>query len=288
MKTIAAIALTLCAATLVAQPKPVEVKIQQVNDRRTNGSFSRLTIELELPKIKSSEVEASRVFLTAATDDSGKSLLDPEASEPQLEPNFHRPGAPENPPAPASVSVTLANPDRKATVIREVRGEIELYMPGKDPNSVAEIAKFVSSAGKPLAHKALKANGVEIALLTPTQIEAERKRVIDAKRKEYKDAGWEDGESLEETLKNTLESTLTLEESDLLVRVKDPNQRLQDLVYVDAAGEEKRISTRGDEGLVYFSTWEGKPQPDWKLRVSMKTPKNMVRHSFALKDVTLP
>lgn len=293
MKTIAAFALALSAASLIAQPKPtpVEVKIQQVNDRRTNGSFSRLTINLELLKIRSSDVEASRVLLAAATDDSGKSLLDPEASEPQLEPNFRmaRPGAPpENPPAPATVNVTLANPDRKATTVKEVRGEIELYMPSKDPNSVAEVAKFLSFSGKPVTHKALKANGVELALLSPTQIQAERKRVIDAKRKEYKDSGWEDGESLEETLKNMLESTLTLEESELLVRVKDPNQRLQEIAYVDAAGEVKRISTRTDEGLVYFSTWGEKPQPDWKLKVSMKTPKNMVRHSFALKDVALP
>jgi len=32
----------------------------------------------------------------------------------------------------------------------------------------------------------------------------------------------------------------------------------------------------------------GKPQPDWKLRVQMKTAKNVVRMPFALKDVTLP
>ncbi|HEU4886415.1 MAG TPA: hypothetical protein VFV49_00905 [Thermoanaerobaculia bacterium] len=294
MKTIAALALALSAATLAAQPKPapVEVKIERINDRRTSGSFSQLVIALELPKIRSAEVEASRVLLTAATDDSGRSLLDPEASEPQLQPNFRmtpRPGAePENPPPPATVDVTLKNPDRKAKTVKEVRGEIELYMPSKDPNSVAEIPKFISTSGKPLTHKALKANGVEFALLTDKQIEAERKRIADAKRKEYKDSGWEDAESLEQTIKSLLESLLSVQESELLVRIKDPNQRIQDIAYVDAAGEVKRVSTRSEEGVVYLSTWEGKPQPDWKLRVSMKTPKNMVRYAFALKDVALP
>jgi hypothetical protein len=289
MKTIVAFALTLFAATLAAQKaSPVDVKVQQVNDRRTSGSFSRLTINMELPKIRSADVEASRVILAAATDNSGKSLLDPEAAEPQLEPNFHsgRPGAADT--APASVSVTLTNPGRAATTVKEVRGEIELYMPSKDPNSVAEVAKFMSTSGKALSHKALKANGIEIALLSDKQIEAERKRILDAKRKEYKDAGWEDDATLDETIKNMQDSTLHMEESDLLVRVKDPSQRIQEIAYVDAAGEVKRISTRGEEGLFYFSTWEGKPAPDWKLRVSMKTPKNMVRHSFALKDVALP
>ena len=297
MKSLTAIALALSAASFTAsmdaqpKPAPVEVKVQQINDRRTSGSFSQLTIKLDLPKIRSSEVDASRVLLTAATDDSGRSLLDPEASEPQLQPNFrmNRPGAaPENPPPPISVDVTLKNPDRKATTVKEVRGEIELYMPSKDPNSVAEVPKFTSTAGKPLTHKALKANGIEIALLTDKQIEAERKRIADAKRKEYKDSGWEDAESLEQTIKSLLESLLTMQESDLLIRIKDPNQRIQDIVYIDAAGEEQRISTRSEEGVVYFSTWGEKPKPDWKLKVSMKTPKNLVRHSFALKDVALP
>ena len=290
MKTIAAFALVLSATSLIAQTKatPVEVTVSQVNDRRTNGSFSRLTIALELPKIRSSEVEASRVLLAAATDDSGQNLLNPEASEPQLEPNMRgRFGGAETMPA-TIVNLELVNPDRKATTVKEVRGEIELYMPGKDSNSVAEISKFLSTSGKPLSHKALKANGVEITLLTEKQIEAERKRIADAKRKEYKDAGWEDGESLEEMVKSLLSSLLGVQESDLLARIKDPNKRIQEISYVDASGEVKRISTHDEEGLTYFSTWGDKPQADWKLRISMKTSKNMIRHSFALKDVALP
>ncbi|HEV7768651.1 MAG TPA: hypothetical protein VGQ76_26880, partial [Thermoanaerobaculia bacterium] len=189
---------------------------------------------------------------------------------------------------PATVTVSLLNPDRKATSVKEVRGEIELYMPGKDPNSVAEVAKFMSSVGKPLTNKALKANAIEIAILSPAQIEAERKRIREVKRKEAKESGWEDGADLDSMLESVTSSLLTVEESDLLVRIKDPNQRIQEIVYVDSAGETKRVSTRDDEGLTYFSTWGEKPQADWKLKVSMKTAKNLVRHSFALKDVALP
>jgi hypothetical protein len=291
MRTLARLALLLSAASLLAQkPAPVDVTVQQVNDRRTSGSFSQLSITLELPKVKAGDMAASRVLIAAASDDTGRSLADPQQSEPQLEPNMRRPDAAgaETKPSPATVSVTLLNPDRKATKVKEVRGEIELYMPGKDANSVAEIPKFLSLSGKPLPHKALKANAVEIAILNAAQLEAERKRILDAKRKEYKASGWEDGEDLENMLRSQTESLLALEESDLLVRIKDPNHRIQNIVYVDAAGETKNISTRNDEGLTYFSTWGEKPQPDWKLRVSMKTPKNTVRYAFALKDVPLP
>lgn len=292
MRTTITIALALFAATVFAQSKatPIEVSIKQVNDRRTNGSFASLTIGLELPKISSRDVEASRVLIAAATDDSGRSLLDPEASEPQLEPNFRgsMTGRDDKVPPPATVNVTLKNPDRKAKTVKEVRGEIELYMPGKDPNSVAEIAKFMSSSGKPLTHKALKANGVEISLVSTAQLTAERKRLSDAKRKEYIEAGWTPGEDLDSMVKSYSESLLTVEDSDILARIKDPNGRIQDIAYIDAAGELKRISTRTDEGFTYLTTWGEKPQPDWKLKVSMKTPKNLVRYSFALKDVALP
>jgi hypothetical protein len=267
--------------------KPVDVEVKQVNDRRTNGFFAQLAISLELPKVKWSDVAASRVLVASATDDSGRSLLDPDAREPQLEANASLGMSGDDEPRPATVSVTLKNPDRKATTVKEVRGEIELYMPSKDPNSVAEIAKFKTLAGKPLAHKALKANSVEISLLTNAQLETERKKLGEAKRKELAASGWE-GESLEQYVSGYLESLLRVEESDVILRVKDPGKRIQEISYVDANGEVKRASMRDDEGLTILSTWGEPPQADWKLRVSMKTPKNLVRHTFALDNVPLP
>jgi hypothetical protein len=284
-KTLIALVLTL---PLFAQPKPIDVTVDQVNDRRSKGPFADLTLSLQLPKIKSSEVTASRVIVSAATDDTGRDLRPEEQSE-DLDPNIRGSmyrmdgGDP-----PCSVSVKLKNPARTAVKVNEVRGEIELYMPGKDPNSVAEIAKFSTTAGKPLSHKALKANGVELALLSPAELAAVKKRLGDAKRKEYKEAGYE-GEDLETYVKNYLENALTLDEnSDVAVRLKDPNKRLQDVTYIDGAGEEKRVILREDEGVTILTSWGGPPTADWKLRVSMKTAKNVVKHAFVVKDVKLP
>ena len=288
MKTAIAL-LLLSAATALAQ-KPVDVTVQQVNDRRTNGSFAQLTLSLQLPKVKSAEVAASRVLVSSAVDDLGQSLVDPEQQEPQLETNMRGSMSGEGEKdTPVNISLTLKNPSRKATKIGQVRGEIELFMPSKDPNSVAEVPKFASFSGKSLTHKALKANGVEIALVSPAQIEAEKKRIGEAKRKEYKESGWEDGEDLENMIKSSLEYTLRLEPSDVPVRIKDPNKRIQQIAYVDAKGEVKQVMLRdGEEGIQTLSTWGDAPQPDWKLRVSLKTPKNLVRYPFALNNVALP
>ena len=287
MKKIAILALVLISIAANAQQK-IDLSVKQVNDRRTSGQFfNELAIGVELPKFKSAEVAASRVFITAATDDSGRDLRDPEASEPQFEWN-QRATMKDAPPMPAMVTLKLENPNRKATKVKEVRGEIELYMPSKDPNSIAEIAKFSTMSGKALSHKALKANGVEITMVSEAQAEAERKRRAEAKKKEYAEMGYE-GEALADMVKSLMQGVLGVEESDLLVKIKDPNKRIQEISYVDAAGEVKMVSMHQDEGDFYIlSTWGGKPQADWKMKVSMKTPKSMARYQFALSDVPLP
>ena len=277
--------LALFTVPLLAQPK-TDVAIRQVNDRRTNGSFSQLMITLELPKIPSPDVAASRVLVSTAVDDTGRNLIDAERGEAELEANRSGMSDPKQV-TPVTVSVTLKNPDRKAKTVKQIAGEIELFMPSKDPNSIAEIPKFLSQSGKTLSHRALKANGVEITQLNATQIAAERKRLSDAKRKEATDAGMT-GEDLESYVKTFEGMQLNLEPNDLLVRLKDPNKRIQEMSYVDGKGEVQHLSWREDEGLYIFSTWSEKPQPDWKLRVSMKTAKNIARYPFALNDVPLP
>ena len=279
MKTFLTLAFALSTAALAAE----DAVVKHVNDRRTNGSFNALTISVELPKIKSKDVAASRVFLTTAVDETGRDLLDPQAQEPQFENN--RTVRPE---LPAAISISLENPERKAMSVKEVRGEIELFMPAKDPNSLAEISKFLPQSGKALTHKALKANGVEITLMTPAQIEAEKTKRSEAKKKEYVEMGFE-GENLADMLKQFLEGLfMGSSENDLMVRIKDPSKRIQEIAYIDAAGEVQQVSMYDDEGMTKLSTWAGKPQPDWKLRISMRTPKNLVRFPFALNNVPLP
>ena len=173
--------------------------------------------------------------------------------------------------------------------VNEVRGEIELFMPARDPNSIAELTKFLPASGKALTHKALKANGIEIVLVSKAEIDAARKKIEAEKLKEYKEMGYEDGENLDSMMASIMEYTLKVEPTDVPVRIKDPNKRLQDLEYITPSGEVKRVYTRElHEDILAITSWGDPPGPDWKLRVKMKTPKNLVRHTFALQDVALP
>jgi hypothetical protein len=51
----------------------------------------------------------------------------------------------------------------------------------------------------------------------------------------------------------------------------------------------KRVHARDlHEDIRSITTWGEAPGADWRLRVKMKTPKNVVRHSFVVRDVALP
>jgi hypothetical protein len=280
----------IIAATLFAQTssnKPGDVKVFQVNDRRTNGPFSRLAVTVEMPAVHSADVAASRVLLRSATDDAGNDLT-PKEKEPQLEPNQRQEfGKDEATPPSMTVSIELKNPARAAKMVKEVHGDIELYMPAKDPNGTARISKFLSQSGKSLSDRALKANGVDIAIITKAQFDATKKAAGEKRRAEAKAEGRE-GEDLEAAVTNYLESYFTPDEGDVLLKVSDPNKRIESISYLDASGAAKQTHMQNEAGMLVLSTYGEKPQPDWSLRVNLKTAKNVMRYPFALTNVALP
>ncbi|HVT04706.1 MAG TPA: hypothetical protein VHL58_15190 [Thermoanaerobaculia bacterium] len=281
-------ALSISPSSEAASTKSLQVNVSQVNDRRSSGSFSQLSIFLELPTVLSTDLAASRVILKAAEDDKGKNLLDTSAGEPRLETNRQGSFGPDDKKvSPASVSFELKNPDRQATRVKEIRGEVELFMPAKDANSVALIPKFLSSSGKSLSHKALKANGVEIAIVSKAQLDAERKKVGDKRREEAKAQGSE-GEDLESAVTNAMENFFTPDAGDVVLKVKDPNHHIQDISFIDKGGEVKPGNAHDVEGWTIVSRYGEPPAADWGLRISMQTEKNILRYPFVLTDVPLP
>ncbi len=267
---------------------PIELSVKQLNDRRGGQFFERLQLVVELPGVASGDLSGARVLLRSAVDDTGRNLLDPDAGEPGLETIAKSPYEDaDDRKKPATVSFSLVSPARTATSVKEIAGEIELYMPSKDPNSSASVPKFLSFKGKLISHKALKANGVEISLVSDQQFEAEKKRQAELKRKEMIKE-----EYPEDIIASSIESFLEYfpkpEPNDVVLRIKDPKSAIQSVSYIDASGEEKRGFLREDEGFMFLSNWEGPPEAGWSLRVDMKTAKSLIRRPFVLADVPLP
>ena len=276
------------AATLIAQiaGKPGDVKVNQVNDRR-GKSFARLSVTLEMPGVRTWDVASSRVLLSTAVDDMGTDLRKSD-EEPQLEMNQRQDfGRDEKTSPPMLVSVEMNNPPRSAKMIKELRGDIELYIPTKDPNGLATVQKFMSQAGKSISDRALKANGVDLAILSKPQFETIQKAAMDKYRAEQKANGVE-GDDLEERVKNFAEyDYVNPDDSDVLLKVNDPNKRIESIVFVSPSGETMPSPMREKNGLVLVPTF-GRVQPDWSMRVNLKTSKNVVKFPFAVTNVPLP
>ena len=273
----------------MASVPAARVSLGQVRDRRSDSSpFKGLEINLELPEIPAADVTAVRTVVESAVDDTGRNLVPDDSGKGGFRPTQSGSfGAPAEKPQPSGVTLELKNPARKANVVRSVTGEIELYMPGKDPNGIATVPKFMAQAGTPLTSPALKANGVEISVVGKAQLEAEKKRELDKLRQDAKKKRTAP-EALEEMVAEFNSEFLKPEEGEVVLKVKAPEGRIHEIAYVDGAGEEKRVSMSEKQGFTVLSTWGEKPGPDWSLRVRMKTPRTLARYSFALKDVPLP
>ena len=192
------------AAAAPAKATPANAKLAQLQDRRSTGHFPRCTLGIELPDVPAFDAKAARVLVTTAVDDLGTNLVPDDAAKKELEPTQRGMLAKEGDKTITIVFAEMKNPPRKAKVLKEVSGEIELYMPARDPNGEAAFPKFLSMSGKPLVHPALKANGVQISLVSDSEVSAERKKAEGAARAKAK----KEGETDEDSIKSSVEMAL--------------------------------------------------------------------------------
>ncbi len=175
------------AASTPASGASAGLTLAEVNDRRAK-SFPKITLTLLAPDFLEAEVRGQRVVLKEAGDDTGANLVPEGAAEAPFHLNY---AALSNRAQrePAKVRVELKSPARAVTSMKVVSGQVELHVPGRDPASSVTVAKYLSTDGRPLSDPALSANGVEVTVLGPKGIAAERKAAEEAARKEAREAG---------------------------------------------------------------------------------------------------
>ncbi|MHB1044992.1 MAG: hypothetical protein ACYC4P_03185 [Thermoanaerobaculia bacterium] len=282
------------AATKTAvAPKttPANARMTALQDRRSDGHFPRCTLGIELPDYPAHEVTAARVVVKKAVDDLGTDLLKEDAADVRLEPTqrgqFGKPDDGKAAP-PTIVFAEMKNPPRAAKVLKEVSGEIELFVPSRDPNGEARIERFLSLAGKPAAHPALRANGVEISFVSKAQLDAERKKAEEAETAKLKKEGYEDADSIRSMVESALYSFPKGEEREVVLKVKDPKKAIQEIKAFNGSGERVFGTDSEESGFRVLTFWNDSPQADWTLSIQMRSDSSLVRHTFAFRDVPLP
>jgi hypothetical protein len=281
----------LAAASLQAQT--VMVTAGLVEDRRTTGRFfGGLEIELKLAGDDLADAKAARVLVKKALDATGRDLI-PES---QREEDFSETGG-----GGPSLKVSLKNPVRGAVALQEVSGEVQMFMPGRDPAATAAVDKFLTRMDKPVSAAALKSAQIDVRLVSPktyranfeksqAELEKELEKNREALQKEAEKEGADakQAEAFIELAKGLMGMMGEVGDNDLVFQINDPQKRLFDIEVVDKAG--KKIDrngsmSSGDTRILHFSE---KLPADARLRFLIKTNKSLVRSPFTLKDVPLP
>lgn len=274
------VAIPLMAVSFAAlAAPPLTVSAGDITDRRRNDNFfGGLEIELKIDGDGAADVRGARALVKKAEDETGRNLLKEGAKTPDFETSMSD--------TSPSLKLELRNPARKAKTVREVSGQVELFLPGRDPASVARVDGFASKTDKPAASAALKAAKAEVTVVSRKTYEAEKKKDAERRKKEAEGAGI--GGAMVEAFAGLFEGFLTVEENDVLVKVTDPGKKVFNVEVFDAKGTKidgMGSMTVGEFRILKFSE---KLPADASLRVYVLTAKSVVTTPFQLKNVALP
>lgn len=155
---------------------------------------------------------------------------------------------------------------------------------------------------KPISMPALKSQKIEVAVVSPkahranaakrkAEFEKEMAKNKAEMEKEMKGASPEEAKALEAIMGLAQAFSGMMDEvgdNDLILNVKDPDNRLMDVEVTRADGE--RISSNGSmsSGELRVMNFSEKLPADAKLKVLVKTKKALVSTPFTLSNVSLP
>jgi hypothetical protein len=201
--------------------------------------------------------------------------------------------------------------------VKEASGEIEIFKPGFDPNSVVEVADVAGSSKIVVSHPNLRASQIEQTILSKERYDKEEATNFAVERasvnfgtqigliaeigseivdkvdgligRNNKDAAKRNDpqpEVIQVDFQSSIETTTT--KNGVVMRVKDPHSKLLKVEFVDASGQ--IIEPAG-----FFST-DGVLSDDFanplpketRLRIYVATAKSLVKVPFTCKDIALP
>ncbi len=297
MRATFVLGLLLLLTTAAHGQSGVGVEVDDVVDNRVSssdtGGFQMaggLDLRVKLTGSGLDKATAARVIVKEAKDDSGKNLLKANPDIPDFMPRDYNSG---------TLQMSVGQPERKATSVR-LKGTVELYVPGKDPNASVKIDKPLAKLDVPFSSKALKAAKLEITPLSREGYEAAKKaRTITAEdiekiRAEGKARGVDAKE-----IELAIEMAKAFESMDsgypegavVLSGKKADFDRIFRIEVLGSDGKPmntsgRSTSTRGESALMTLNLSEPIPA-DARLEIQMVTDKARASFPFDLK-VQLP
>lgn len=277
--------LCIWTGNAIAQTSNVRVMVSEVSDRRTTGQFfAGSEIKLKLVGDVLGDIRGVRkIQITKAVDDTGRNLVTEEkigSTEPF---GFERM---EKVSSQIEQTIKLGNPARKASVIKEITGSIELYEPNKDPNATVTVKNFIAQIGKPLALPALRERNIEITVLNKSQYEKVKKE--NDERAAKNTTSPEIADAFAKVFKQLFSGFMRVGENDLAFLINDTKSALVDIEIDDEHGMAYKRGGRMSSGGIHVLSFDRKIDDKAQLVIFLATPKSITKVPLLLKDVLLP
>ena len=285
LDTLGIVSRTLPGAVL---KEGVTFTVGKIDDNRTSGEFfGGMKVELVMNGDVLTKAKSIRNFeVLTAVDDKGNDLRK-EKEESGGGFTYQSGGGSENE-GQLKQELSLKNPARAATVIRELSGHIELYIPEKDPKSKLLLKGFLKQTGKSVVSDVLKKSKVDVAVLNKQQFEAMKQKKEEADSAGTPPAGKDPVTLLLNAFSESFSSYMSVQDNGLVFLVKDPGGRVVDIEVVDASGKPLPYSSKSGGAEMRAVDFD-EPLPDTaQLAIYLETPTSMVRAPFTLTDLALP
>jgi hypothetical protein len=283
--------LLLLALPAVAQSN-IAVELDEVTDNRVEAGEFRGSLELRV-KLTGSNLEnaaAARVIVKEAKDDRGNDLTSKDRSVPDFFPREYNSG---------TLQFTLGTPARQAKTVR-LKGNVELYVPTRDPNAIVKVDKALARLDQPLNAKALKAAKIEIRPLSRPAFAKvlEEQKLDETKIAAIRAEGKKQGVSEKEVemmigLAQAFEMSPgdTPEGAVILAGKKDSFDRIYRIEILGSDGKPidvggRQTSTRGEDSIMTLQPSQTPPE-NAALQLYVITQKARVSAPFEL-TVELP
>ena len=269
----------------------VSVELDEVIDNRVSaGPFvGNLELRLKLNGSGLDKASGARVVVKEAKDDKG-TVLTPSGDLPDFTPRDYNSGM---------LNLSLKSPPRAASSVR-VKGNVEMYVPSRDPNAIVKVEKALSKYDTPLSAKALKAAKINITPISREKYVAQMKaqKIDDEKIAKIKEEGKKQGVD-EKEIEAMIELAkafqgLNTEPSEGAVLLSGKEADFDRIFRIEILGSDgkpidinsRSTSTSGEDSLMTLNP-SSPPPPDAVLQLFLITDKSRVTAPFDLK-VSLP
>jgi hypothetical protein len=258
-----------------------KVSVSGINEQRSSGEGSygnRCDIEL---KVSGDEVRKYKFIkvasLTRAVDDQDLDLLMDEEDN-----DFEYEEIEEN----GKVKLQTRIPSRKATVIKELSGELCLYGPTEANGGIIRVANYQAKANTNLLPESV---GLKLVYLTKESVEKYSQEQNQKKEEELKKLPAAARE-IAELLMNALEGFSGFgDDANQAMFVMDGDEsKLVDIYFEDAGGKkvDRNGYTKSGNLIAYY--YNEKPDPKWKLVLNIESAGSIKKIPFTLLNIDLP